>query len=153
MGFEYVGVDLSAEAVEKAGRICPEGRFLVADILDLSGDEFPAPFDMVLAAEVIEHLYHPRRLLQIARRCLRPGGTLILSTPYHGYAKNLAISILNGWDRHFTVLADGWHIKFFSPRTLRRMLGEEGFVDVRFRFGGRLPVFWKSTVCTCRRPA
>jgi 2-polyprenyl-3-methyl-5-hydroxy-6-metoxy-1,4-benzoquinol methylase len=150
-GYDVTGVDVSAEAVAEARRRVPEGRFLVADVYDLPWNELEGRFDVVLALEVIEHLYYPRRLLQAADRCLKPGGALILSTPYHGYAKNLATSILDRWDHHFNIREDGWHIKFFSPRTLRSLVDKGGFVDVRFRYGGRLPLFWKSMVCVAQK--
>ena len=37
--------------------------------------------DVVVATEVLEHLHHPERLLSEARRVLRPGGRVILTTP------------------------------------------------------------------------
>ena len=152
MGFEVVGADVSAEAVEMARRAVPKGKFYVASVYDLPWTELDQRFDFVLALEVIEHLYYPRRLIKAASRCLRPGGTFIMSTPYHGYAKNLAISILNIWDDHFNIFDDGWHIKFFSPRTLRRLVEEENFVDIRFIYSGRLPFFWKSMACSAKKP-
>ncbi|HBL25193.1 MAG TPA: SAM-dependent methyltransferase [Deltaproteobacteria bacterium] len=151
LGYDVVGIDISAEAVAEAQRHVPEGCFHVADVYDLPCSVLEGKFDVVIALEVIEHLYHPGRLLQAADGCLRPGGTLILSTPYHGYAKNLSISILGRWDAHFNTREDGWHIKFFSPRTLRSLIENEGFVDIRFRYGGRLPFFWKSMACRARK--
>jgi len=152
LGHDVVGVDVSAEAVAIARRDVPKGCFYIADIYDLPWSELEERFDVVLAMEVIEHLYYPRWLLRAAARCLRRGGTLILSAPYHGYLKNLATSLLGRWDEHFNIREDGWHIKFFSPRTLRRLVEEEGFVDLCFRYGGRLPLFWKSMVCRSRKP-
>ena len=61
---------------------------------------------------------------------LRSGGSLILTTPYHGYLKNLALSLFNKWDKHFTVERRGGHIKFFSEETLARMLSSCGFENV-----------------------
>ena len=69
-------------------------------------------FDAVTSTEVIEHLFSPRSLPRFAARVLLPAGYLILSTPYHGYIKNLALSITGKWDRHFSPLWDGGHIKF-----------------------------------------
>jgi len=152
LGHEVVGTDVSLEAVEIARRNVPEARFLTADINDFPWETLREHFDIVMSLEVIEHLYYPRRLLSAAALCLRPGGVLILSTPYHGYLKNLALSLLGLWDRHFGVHDDGWHIKFFSPRTLRRLVEEAGFADLEFRFGGRLPLLWKSMVCRGRKP-
>jgi 2-polyprenyl-3-methyl-5-hydroxy-6-metoxy-1,4-benzoquinol methylase len=152
MGHEVVGIDVSEEAVEIARHAVPGGRFIVADVYDIPWAELENAFDVVLAMEVIEHLYYPRRLLRAAHRCLHQGGMFILSTPYHGYAKNLATAILDKWDNHFNIFEDGWHIKFFSPRTLCRLIEDEGFVDTRFHFGGRVPFFWKSMVCCCLKP-
>jgi 2-polyprenyl-3-methyl-5-hydroxy-6-metoxy-1,4-benzoquinol methylase len=147
LGHEVVGVDASENAVALARKKFPAGRFLKADIYDLPFEELENGFDIVLSTEVIEHLFYPRRLVQAARRCLKPGGLFILSTPYHGYLKNLAIAVLNRWDDHCNTLNDGWHIKFFSPATMRELLSSEGMSDISFKFCGRLPLFWKSMIC------
>ena len=60
------------------------------------------------------------------------GGEMIISTPYHGYLKNLALAITGKFDRHFTVLWDGGHIKFWSVKTLTKLLNEFGFEVVEF---------------------
>ena len=69
-----------------------------------------------------------------------------MTTPYHGYLKNLAISVIGGWDRHADPLWDGGHIKFFSRRTITRLLNEAGFRVVSFNGVGRLHYLWKSMV-------
>ncbi len=76
---------------------------------------------------------------------------MVLSTPYHGYLKNLAISLIGGWDRHFTVHWEGGHIKFFSKRTLVRMAAAVGFRNIEFYGAGRLSGLWKSVVMTGRK--
>lgn len=73
------------------------------------------------ASEVIEHLY------------------------------NLAISLVGGWDRHLTVDWEGGHIKFFSERTLVRMLEGCGFANATFSNAGRLPWLWKSMICRAEK--
>jgi hypothetical protein len=83
---------------------------------------------------------------------LRPGGRIVLSTPYHSYLKNLALAVSGKLDAHFTVLWDGCYIKFFSRRTLGTILIEPGFVDLRFTGAGRRPCLWKSFVASARRP-
>jgi hypothetical protein len=50
----------------------------------------------VIALEVVEHLFYPKKLFEQSYQLLRTGGYLILSTPYHGYLKNLAIFNLRG---------------------------------------------------------
>ena len=89
------------------------------------------------------------------RGCLlatRPGGRFICTTPYHGYLKNLAISLTNKWDDHITPFWDGGHIKFWSRKTLGRLLTEAGFTNLQFRGAGRLPYLWMSMVMSGDRP-
>jgi len=149
IGHEVVGVDVSETGIESANNYFSEIRFIKSDIYDLLTSPMLTSefFDVVIAIEVIEHLQYPRELIKVAKKYLKRGGQLIISTPYHGYFKNLAISLLNKWDDHFSVFWDVGHIKFFSVKTLKKMLEDEGFNDIRFRFSGRLPAFWKSIIC------
>ncbi len=148
-GYQVVGVDLSKSSIMLAQQRYPECRFIKADIFNLPYRQVKPPFDAVISMEVIEHLFHPRELVRTAKKCLKPNGRLILSTPYHGYLKNLGLSFLDRWDRHWNTFDDGWHIKFFSRRTLSRLLEEEGFTNIHFKYAGRLPWFWKSMISSC----
>jgi len=73
-----------------------------------------------------------------------------VSTPYHGYIKNLALAVTGKLDAHFTVLWDGGHIKFFSRSTLEQMLREQGFEVTGFAGAGRWPLLWKSMLVKTR---
>lgn len=66
----------------------------------LPGRDVRAPwerFDLVVSTEVIEHLYPPELLVRFARESLDPGGRLIVTTPHHGYWKNLALAATGKW--------------------------------------------------------
>jgi len=150
-GYDVYGVDASESGIAIANAESP-GRFFV---LDVSSGELPAGlagkrFDVVISTEVIEHLYDPRGFIAFARRILQSGGEFIVSTPYHGYFKNLALAAAGKLDAHFTVLWDGGHIKFFSRRTLEQMLREQGFEVTAFAGAGRLPWLWKSMLMKAR---
>ena len=146
-GHRLFAVDSSSKGIDIVQRTYPS---IVARMQSLYDDTFgdfvDGPVECVIALEVIEHLFYPRVLFEKARRMLKDKGSLIISTPYHGYFKNLALSVTAGWDRHFTVDWDGGHIKFFSRRTLRRMASECGFEEQQFIGVGRLPGLWKSMV-------
>jgi 2-polyprenyl-6-hydroxyphenyl methylase/3-demethylubiquinone-9 3-methyltransferase len=109
-------------------------------------------FDAVVSTEVIEHLYAPHLLPRFAWQCLKPGGLLIVTTPYHGYLKNLALGLAGKWDHHHTALWHGGHIKFWSRGTLTKLLVDEGFIPQRFLGVGRLPWLWKSMILAVRKP-
>jgi 2-polyprenyl-3-methyl-5-hydroxy-6-metoxy-1,4-benzoquinol methylase len=152
-GFDACGCDSSLSGVRIAQGRRPE-RFRVASAYDDLTTLFEGRpvFDAVLAAEVIEHLHAPRAFLGQARRALRPGGIVVLTTPYHGYVKNLALAVLDKWDAHLTALWDGGHVKFWSRRTLQSLLNEQGFVEISFDGAGRIPGLWRSMVMCGRAP-
>ncbi len=106
--------------------------------------------DRVLSNDVIEHLYRPADLVEAARGLLKPGGTLLIATPYHGYLKNLAIAALGMADQHYNPLWDGGHIKFFSTTTLSQLLGKNHFVVQGFEYVGRVHALWKSMICIAK---
>lgn len=151
-GLEVVGMEPDAEGVEQARRLNPDLRMHRLGVGDapalLLARE--ARFDAVVSTEVVEHLFTPRQLPRFAAGVLASGGHLVVTTPYHGYWKNLALALAGRWDHHHTVLWDGGHIKFFSRATLARMLEDEGFEVTGFRGVGRLPALWKSMLMTAR---
>jgi 2-polyprenyl-6-hydroxyphenyl methylase/3-demethylubiquinone-9 3-methyltransferase len=108
---------------------------------------------VVISLEVIEHVYDPRSFVRAILSCVQPGGVAILSTPYHGYLKNLALALSGRMDRHFTALWDHGHIKFWSIATLDVLLREVGFRSVSFLRVGRIPWFAKSMIAVARRDA
>jgi 2-polyprenyl-6-hydroxyphenyl methylase/3-demethylubiquinone-9 3-methyltransferase len=150
--FNVCGVDLEESGVAIARALCPECRFEVFSLYDDVGACFGHHFDAVVSLEVVEHLYDPRAFVARVFECLRPGGTFIVSTPYHGYLKNLLIAAVGKFDRHVSPLWDGGHIKFWSRKTLTALLKEKGFHVTGFHGAGRLPLLWKSMLLFARRP-
>ncbi|MEX2164526.1 MAG: methyltransferase domain-containing protein [Sulfuricaulis sp.] len=151
-GHKVTGIDSSRDGIELATRAYPAIRWRVGSVYDDLRDVMPSGgWDVIVSTEVVEHLYSPQQFLQNMIKHLRVGGVIIITTPYHGYLKNLLISLINGWDRHFTVGKEGGHIKFFSEATLTQMLCEVGFENIHFKNAGRLPLLWKSMVCRGER--
>jgi hypothetical protein len=54
-------------------------------------------------------------------------------------------------EKHFSVEWDCGQIKFFSVKTLKEMVHDQGFRNIRFKFAGRLPFLWKSMVLCARK--
>lgn len=155
-GWTVHGIDGSAPYVEVAERTHTKpGITFAHDAIDAQMAErirrSHEPFDLVVSTEVIEHLYEPQHLVQTAFSILRPGGQFVISTPYHGYLKNVAISVLDQWDLHHSVHWRGGHIKFFSVASLTAMLREAGFNQPRFEYYGRFAGFWKNMIAVATR--
>lgn len=145
LGHDVVGLDSSASGIQNAQASPSSARFVEASIYDEIAAEWRGRFDVVVAVEVLEHLMLPRELIRRARELLKVGGRLVITTPYHGYWKNLLIVLAGKFDSHFSPLWDGGHVKFFSRATLRSLV-EEDLVVRRIGGAGRFPGLWKSLV-------
>ena len=150
--FNVVGVDYSVSGIAQAQDAFPGLRIEHRSAYEDLAAEF-GQFDAVVSLEVVEHLFDPRMFTRRIFDLVRPGGGLIISTPFHGYWKNIALALIGSMDAHSTALWDGGHIKFWSVRTLRALLVEAGFVDILFKRAGRIPPLAKSMVAIARRPA
>jgi len=119
--------DVSRVALERARhRLGPDATFV-----ELEPDS-PLPledtqFDLVLCAETLEHVRDVQFFLSEIRRVLRPGGTLAVTTPAHSRLTGIKI-LVRGFDNVFEPLSP--HLRFFTKRSLLRLLGEMGY-DVR----------------------
>lgn len=107
-------------------------------------------FDAVTMFDVIEHLTDPRQVLSEVKKILKPEGVLILTTPNI----DSPAAWLTG-EKWYAVLPG--HLFYFSPRSLKKILGEAGFRVVKkrthtryfslsyffYRLGGYLPLMEK----------
>jgi 2-polyprenyl-6-hydroxyphenyl methylase/3-demethylubiquinone-9 3-methyltransferase len=152
-GFTMRGMDHSETGIAIAKREHPDIKFSQHDLARPIAPEFSSQFDAVVSHEVIEHLLLPRQLMQSALCALKPGGLLIVTAPYHGYFKNLALALANKFDDHWHPLRDYGHIKFFSKRTLTSLFAEYGLLNVKFSTVGRVPMFARSMVLAGRKAA
>ncbi len=144
------GVDISVSAIAHANKTYPELKLDQRSVYeDLSGEYGQYP--MVVSLEVVEHLYDPRTYAHNMFSLVAPGGVAVVSTPYHGYIKNVALAVSGKLDNHFTALWDGGHIKFWSMKTLSTLLEEAGFKDIEFLRVGRIPALAKSMIAIAHR--
>ncbi len=120
-----VAVDVAAEALRRARDRVPglDAR------LWATGEPLPvedASVDAVWAGEVIEHVVDVAPWLSEVRRVLRPGGTLLLTTPNHGPLTLLPLIFSHRrFAERFEPRSD--HVRFFSRRTLAWLLDDLGF--------------------------
>ena len=99
-------------------------RFVLGDIGAGEVALLPASFDTVVMAALLEHLRIPGAALRETRRLLKPGGSLVLTTPtplggrLHAWGSRLGLTYREAADEHE---------RFFDYEGLNRLLSEEGF--------------------------
>lgn len=150
-GYQVAGVDVSVEGLEQAQRRHPNLLLRPGSAYDPLVETY-GRFPIVVSLEVVEHLYAPRIFAKTLYDLVEPSGTVIVSTPFHGYWKNLALAVTGKMDQHFTALWDHGHIKFWSISTLNTLLEEAGFGNITFRRVGRVPALAKSLIAIARKP-
>jgi len=128
-GADPVGVELADGALERARRNVPG-----ADLRALAPDgAIPledGSVDLVWCSEVLEHVPDTAELLSEARRVLATGGRLLVTTPSHDLPRRALIALAR-FDTHFDPL--GQHVRFYSRRSLARVLDAFAFEDVQVR--------------------
>jgi 2-polyprenyl-3-methyl-5-hydroxy-6-metoxy-1,4-benzoquinol methylase len=150
-GFAVQGCDSSDGGIAEAHKLFPDLDLRVASAYDDLNAVF-GTFPFVLSLEVIEHIYDPRAYTHCIYNLLEPGGYAILSTPYHGYWKNVALAIAGKMDDHYTALWDHGHIKFWSPKTIRQLLTDHQFRVHQIIRVGRIPQLAKSMIIVAQKP-
>ena len=149
--FKVVGVDPSESGIAAATKSPTRVDFYTRSTYDDLVQEF-GRFDAVVSLEVVEHCFSPQNYAKTVYDLLSPGGIAFISTPFHGYWKNLALAIAGKFDQHWGPLWEGGHIKFWSESTLRVLLQGTGFVQIEFERVGRIPPLAKSMIAIARKP-
>jgi 2-polyprenyl-3-methyl-5-hydroxy-6-metoxy-1,4-benzoquinol methylase len=111
----YTSVGLSWD--ERNQRVAAERAAMCGDktssfeVLDVrrldSRPDFRGVFDVILCTEVIEHIADDGKLIRDMAACLKPGGRLLLTTPYEHYR-----AITASDEGPFIMdREDGWHVR------------------------------------------
>jgi 2-polyprenyl-3-methyl-5-hydroxy-6-metoxy-1,4-benzoquinol methylase len=123
LGHRVTGVD----AVEVPGARQRMSRFVEADLDDGIPKDVGEGFDLVLAADVLEHLRRPEQLLSDIRRVIRPRGTAVLCVPNFAHWYPRARVALGAFDYDQRGILDRTHLRFFTLRSIRRLIERQGF--------------------------
>ena len=121
-GHEVTGVDL--RKTDGVGERVD--RFFEADLDRGIPDEVGDGYDVILAADVLEHVRDPRRLLEQCQEHLAPHGTIIASVPNIGHWYPRSRVALGRFDYDRRGILDAGHVRFFTRRSFERIARRAG---------------------------
>lgn len=122
LGWRATGLEMDAAAVAAArgaGLDVQHGGYEL--LFDM-----PARFDTIICSHVIEHVFDPKHMIRAMYVALKPGGTLLLSTP------NASSDVHHHFGKYWRGLEAPRHLVLFTEATLSRLLTVQGF-DVESR--------------------
>lgn len=121
LGNEVTGIESSAEACEVA-------RTRLARVIeaDLMSAQPGGPYDVLIFADVLEHLPWPVGVLERYLQALAPGGSVIISLPNVGLWSVRFAHLFGQWNYEETGVLDRTHLRFFTRRTARWLIEQAG---------------------------
>jgi 2-polyprenyl-3-methyl-5-hydroxy-6-metoxy-1,4-benzoquinol methylase len=113
-------------------------------LLDEAFLEAHGPFDVIMFADVLEHLPNPASLVELAAQGLRPGGLILASVPNVAHWTVRANLLIGRFDYTETGIYDSTHLRWFTERSFRTFIQAHGFevLSIRQTAGVDLPVYW-----------
>lgn len=122
------GVDISESAIEKA-----KTRLHFAAVCDITKKEtYPLEikerkFDLIVLADILEHVYDPRSILYSVKDFLKTDGKLILSVPNVANWSNRLQLLFGFWNYTVSGVLDRTHIRFFTRKSIKLLLKSAGY--------------------------
>lgn len=128
-GNEVIGIDCNTEFVKMTQKKGIDAKFANFE------EKFPfknESFDLIVAGEIIEHIYHTENFLKECHRVLKKDGEIIITTPNINYwvyrikmlfGKTLPFAIESGEDTE----ANPGHIRYYTVESLKKTTEKFGF--------------------------
>ena len=129
---EVTGIESSSDAVRVANERLE--RVVQADLTDidhvaklLGG----AKFDVLIFADVLEHLPWPLGTLRRYLDFVADGGSVIISLPNVGLWSVRFAHLFGSWNYEETGVLDRTHLRFFTRKSMRWLINEAGLTPVK----------------------
>lgn len=144
------GVEIDPRSVERARQVCNE--VIEGDVESLPVSSLPR-VDVVVLADVLEHLKNPEAALSRIRPLIDPNGAIVASIPNVAYA-SVRIRLLFGhFDYRASGIMDRTHLRFFTRASILHMFREAGYLVEVFEASTTMPgVRWLGNPSHLRKP-
>ena len=138
-GCQIVAIEMDALAADRASAYCE--RVIIGDLDQMNldrelGDDL---FDVVVAADVLEHLKYPAAALRGVKNFLKPEGYVVVSLPNVAHL-SIRLAILAGrFPYAETGLLDRTHLRFFTRESAEKLFDDAGFAIGHFQAMPHVP--------------
>ena len=122
-GYEVWGVDVGVDTIRLCREILPQGHFFRGELQET--DLPDGHFDCIRIDNALEHVPNPIEVIRECRQLLCGNGQLMLYVP-HG--RSLSMRLMKGNSISAWI---PFHLQLFTPKSLKRLLKEAGFTEVR----------------------
>jgi 2-polyprenyl-3-methyl-5-hydroxy-6-metoxy-1,4-benzoquinol methylase len=141
-GCKVYGIEMSEETAQIA-------RTRLDEVFCVNVEEAPLPFkedlDVIIFADILEHLIDPWRVLERSREWLKPGGIVFASIPNTAHF-SIVLDLLRGrWDYLPYGLLSISHVRFFTRASIENMFIKSGYSIVTIQPQG-LPLHLKEQI-------
>lgn len=130
---------------QAAAEAAPYLQSLIVGDLENSRDleNIEGEFDVVLIADVLEHLAFPDPALCVLHDHLRPGGHLIVSIPNVAHWSVRRALLSGRWELQDRGLMDRTHLRWYTRRSAMALLGSTGYHIIQRRCSYVFPAHWR----------
>jgi 2-polyprenyl-3-methyl-5-hydroxy-6-metoxy-1,4-benzoquinol methylase len=137
-GYQVDGITISKHELEAASHFLNKG-FLFNLEYGLPEEIKNQRYDYVICSHVLEHICYPTRLLADVKGCLKENGVMVVALPnlFH-YSSRWKLAC-GEFDYQNAGLWDNTHFKWYTYRTGRSLLENNGFKVVFAGVTGELP--------------
>lgn len=121
-----VGIELMGEAAEKAKNVMDQVLIGSVEQIELPFTE--GQFDVIILADVLEHLVDPWLTLRRLKFYLKPNGRIVVSLPnVRNWRVSMPLFFRGKWEYQDEGIMDRTHLRFFTRAGMMEMLRECGF--------------------------
>jgi methionine biosynthesis protein MetW len=137
---QVYGLELDPEAIKKVKPFCV--KVMQAD---LNSSDWPhilddfEKFDVVLAADVLEHLYDPNKSLQRMVPLMNATGCIVISLPHVGHAAVMSCLMNGDFKYGDWGLLDRTHIRFFGLKNIEELFAQASLKIIEVLFVTKTP--------------
>lgn len=131
-GWKVTGTDVSKVAVEESKKFLTDGHCFDIE-KEWPKELLDKKFDLVVASEILEHIFEPITFLKKVRPLVAPGGKVVITTSNVLFWKNRFKMLFGKFEYEKAGLMDYGHVRFFTAHTIKSALREGGFNIVKER--------------------